>query len=208
MTPVPSSKNLSFTSPSRVTLHLLPLFQLHLTPNQDASVAFAQIQQDLCYTFAALNQSWRRHSFDLKRGLYAKAEQALFTLVRQILKEGDIDEPLKDIPDFLQQPAKRQRSHSPDSFGPDPLLSVSPVSSTSNFTAAVKNVSTAASALIVKPVTSILANPASDIYADLGAFLQSSGIPDPIEDPEFRFDDWTTEFNHFYETEVTPAKTN
>ena len=71
--------------------------------------------------------------------------------VSQILKEGDIDEHLKDNPDFLQQPAKRQRSQSHDSFGLDPLLSVSPVSSTSNSTAAVKTVSTAASARHLHP---------------------------------------------------------
>ena len=37
---------------------------------QDTSVVLAQIQEDLCYTFQALNQSFRRHSFNLKRDLF------------------------------------------------------------------------------------------------------------------------------------------
>ena len=71
------------------------------------------------------------------------------------------------------------------------------MSLTFNFSPAVKGPFIPAFALIVKPVTSILADSAPDTLSDLDAFLQSSAVPVPREDSELQFDGWETEFNHY-----------
>jgi hypothetical protein len=52
--------------------------------SQDSSVALAQVQADFCFTFAALDQEFRKQSFTLKRNLFAKVESALYKLVHLV----------------------------------------------------------------------------------------------------------------------------